>query len=139
MKKAWKISLIVMANILAVMFVAVSAFIAVIFSTAKSETFDRNKLINPNLKIEVFDKENNLISDKNIFNNQYIKISQLSQQTLQSFMSIEDKNFYSHNGINPKRIVKAMLKNIKKGEAAEGASTISQQLIKNTNLSSEKT
>lgn len=139
MKKAWKISLIVMANILAVMFVAVSAFIAVIFSTAKSETFDRNKLINPNLKIEVFDKENNLISDKNIFNNQYIKISQLSQQTLQSFMSIEDKNFYSHNGINPKRIVKAMLKNIKKGEAAEGASTISQQLIKNTHLSSEKT
>jgi penicillin-binding protein 2A len=41
--------------------------------------------------------------------------------------------------INLKRMAKAMLKNIKNGKASEGASTISQQLIKNTHLSSEKT
>ncbi len=56
-----------------------------------------------------------------------------------AFISVEDKRFYSHNGLDVKRILGAMLVNVKKGSFSQGASTISQQLIKNTHLSSEKT
>ena len=139
MKKATKISLITLSVILAVGLLVASFGLAIAFNITKNEKFQKEKLVNPNLKIEVYDNNNNLISDKNMFNNQYIKISDLNAHTLDAFVSIEDKNFYSHNGINIKRMGKALIKNLSKGRAVEGASTISQQLIKNTHLSSEKT
>ena len=139
MKKAKKISLIVVASILALLFIVASVFASIFFTISKSETFNQNKLINANMKIEVYGDDGNLLSDKSLFNSQYISLSKIPKETIDAFISIEDKTFYSHNGINPKRIVKAILNNISKGKASQGASTISQQLIKNTHLSSEKT
>lgn len=139
MKKAKKISLIVVASVLALLFIVASVFASIFFSISKSETFNQNKLINANMKIEVYGDDENLLSDKSLFNSQYISLSKIPKETIDAFISIEDKTFYSHNGINPKRIVKAILNNISKGKASQGASTISQQLIKNTHLSSEKT
>lgn len=139
MKKAKKISLIVVASFLALLFIVASVFASIFFSISKSETFNQNKLINANMKIEVYGDDGNLLSDKSLFNSQYISLSKIPKETIDAFISIEDKTFYSHNGINPKRIVKAILNNISKGKASQGASTISQQLIKNTHLSSEKT
>ena len=54
-------------------------------------------------------------------------------------ISTEDKRFYKHNGFDVKRIARAALNNAKSKSFKEGASTISQQLIKNTHLSHEKT
>ena len=68
-----------------------------------------------------------------------IKISDLNKHTIDAFLTSEDRNFYNHSGIDYKRIVGALLKNIKSGKIKQGGSTISQQLIKNTHLSSEKT
>ncbi len=56
-----------------------------------------------------------------------------------AFVSTEDKRFYTHNGRDWRRIVKAFLSNLKAGSFKQGASTISQQLIKNTHLTQEKT
>ncbi len=56
-----------------------------------------------------------------------------------AFVAVEDKRFYSHGGLDPKRIAKAAFKNLSSFSFREGASTISQQLIKNTHLSGEKT
>ena len=139
MKRAKKISLTIFCCLLGFLLIATSVGLGVYFSITKSQSFEKEKLVDPNLHIEVFDSENNLISDKNMFNNQYIKLSSLNQNTIDAFVSIEDKSFFSHNGINLKRMASAMLKNLGKGRFVEGASTISQQLIKNTHLSSEKT
>jgi len=49
-------------------------------------------------------------------------------------LAIEDHNFYEHSGINIKRILGAVVKNIKSGYKAQGASTITQQLSKNLYL-----
>ena len=56
-----------------------------------------------------------------------------------AFVAVEDKRFYTHHGFDYRRIGKAVLKNISSLSFREGASTISQQLIKNTHLSVEKT
>lgn len=56
-----------------------------------------------------------------------------------AFVAVEDKRFYEHHGIDTKRIFGALWHNLTSFSFKEGASTISQQLIKNTHLSSEKT
>lgn len=65
------------------------------------------------------------------------KISPLAQQAT---IAVEDKNFYSHNGIQPLAIVRAILKNIIDGDllGGQGGSTITQQVIKNSLLTTEK-
>src|SRR5699024_2251568 len=57
----------------------------------------------------------------------------------EAIVSIEDKRFYDHNGVDFRRILKAAFVNLKQGWGAEGGSTISQQVIKRNVLSSEKT
>lgn len=139
MKKATKISLIVFASLLAILLIVASVFASIFFSISRSETFQKDKLISADVKIEVYGNNDEQLSDKSLFNSQYISLSLIPTETKEAFISIEDKNFYSHSGINPKRIVKALVNNILNGKAVQGASTISQQLIKNTHLSSEKT
>lgn len=56
-----------------------------------------------------------------------------------AFVSLEDRRFYSHKGYDPIAIVRALFADIKAGKIVEGASTITQQLVKNTHLSSERT
>ncbi len=69
----------------------------------------------------------------------YIPISKLSKTTVDAFISAEDKRFYKHGGLDYKRIASAVISNLKTKSFSQGASTISQQLIKNTQLSNEKT
>ena len=56
-----------------------------------------------------------------------------------AFIATEDKRFYKHKGYDAIRIGSAILKDIKAGKAVEGASTITQQLVKNTHLSQDRT
>src|SRR3989344_2214456 len=66
------------------------------------------------------------------------KIDDLPPYLLQATIAIEDKNFYKHFGLDPVAIVRAFYHNITE-QRLEGASTITQQLIKNTILTPEKT
>lgn len=139
MKKIVKRCLI--ASILILIFggVLCVSFITVSFIKYQSIPLNAESLISPSLTIEVYDKENKLLKEDNQFNGDYCKLNDLPQYTKDAFISIEDKEFYNHKGINKKRIIKAMINNLKSGKMKEGASTISQQLIKNTHLSNEKT
>jgi 1A family penicillin-binding protein len=68
-----------------------------------------------------------------------VPLNQISLNLVHATVATEDKNFYNHHGIDPKGILRAILKDVTKGEKAQGASTITQQLIKLSVLSSEKT
>lgn len=73
-----------------------------------------------------------------------IKLDELPSYVLQATIAVEDKNFYSHFGIDLAAIIRAFRANLQKetevnGTYLEGASTITQQLIKNTLLTAEKT
>ena len=100
--------------------------------------FDIDKIKNSNVSIEVFDSQNRPIKDEDTTNN-FVELNNISSDTKNAFIAIEDKNFYKHGGLNYKRMIKAMLKNIGSLSFSEGASTISQQLIKNTHLTNKKT
>ncbi len=63
---------------------------------------------------------------------------EVPQNLKDAFISIEDKRFYDHHGIDYRRIAGAAARNLTKG-TRQGASTITQQLIKNTHLSAEQT
>ncbi len=86
---------------------------------------------------KIYDNDGKLISGTDL-NNDYVKLEEVSPYLIKAFISIEDKNFYKHNGLNYLRIAKAMFNNIIAGDFVEGASTISQQLIKNKYLTNEK-
>ena len=81
---------------------------------------------------------NNQIINKSSYVDNYIEYSNIPDSLIQAFISIEDKRFYKHNGVDVIRIGGALVKNIQSKEIKEGASTISQQLIKNTHLTAEK-
>ena len=103
-----------------------------------SITFDKTKLSYINTQIKIFDnKKKPVSSNTNLVKN--ITFNDIPENLINAFVSIEDKNFFKHNGINYKRIIKATLKNLTSFKLKEGASTISQQLIKNTHLTNEKT
>ncbi|MCM1394473.1 MAG: transglycosylase domain-containing protein, partial [[Eubacterium] siraeum] len=69
----------------------------------------------------------------------YVDINLVSDDLKYAFVALEDKRFYKHNGYDLTRMIGAMLNNIKAGSVREGASTITQQLVKNTHLSHERT
>lgn len=67
-----------------------------------------------------------------------IKLEEAPQTLLQGLFSTEDRDFYSHFGLSPKGIARAMWSNIKAGGMVQGGSTITQQLVKNFFLTSER-
>jgi penicillin-binding protein 1A len=65
-------------------------------------------------------------------NRSYEKIDRIPQYLCDAFVAIEDERFYSHNGIDIKGIMRAGVSAIKNRQLGQGASTITQQLIKNS-------
>ena len=139
MKKFIKISLIIFTILLLVGLVALGLYISSIYINARAIKLDENALSSPYISVQVLDSENKPIKEDNEINRSFASINSLSDNTKNAFISIEDKSFYQHHGVNYKRIAKAMVNNIKARKLKEGASTITQQLVKNTQLTSEKT
>ena len=71
--------------------------------------------------------------------NEWAKLSDISSNLKNATISIEDKNFYKHQGFDIFRIVKALMINLKSKSNSQGASTITQQLSKNLFLNFDKT
>lgn len=69
----------------------------------------------------------------------WVSISELQPSTVYAFISAEDARFFEHEGVDIIRIAGAIVADIKAGSYVQGASTISQQLIKLSHLTSEKT
>ena len=113
--------------------------LGIYFLLSPKISFNMDVIRDNNLSIEIYNNQNLLIDEYNSFNTVKISLDNLQDYTKQAFISIEDKDFYNHNGISIKRMGKAFIKNLSNFQILEGASTISQQLIKNTFLTNEKT
>ncbi|BBA84814.1 transglycosylase domain-containing protein [endosymbiont of Pachyrhynchus infernalis] len=106
--------------------------------------FKENKLIKikniNDLYVENINIDPNIIS---IINNNkkyklFLPISNFPKTLINILIEIEDKNYFSHNGINIKSIIRAIIKNVLNKKIIEGGSTITQQLVKNIFLTNKK-
>jgi penicillin-binding protein 1A len=68
-----------------------------------------------------------------------VPLDAVSPHMLDALLAVEDKRFFSHHGIDPIRIVAAAWRNVKAGRIVEGASTITQQLARASQLTPERT
>ncbi len=85
----------------------------------------------------IYDSQGNVITDyKGTENRVMVSITQMPLSLQHAFVAVEDARFYTHNGVDLKRIVGSFIKNFV-SNTNEGGSTITQQVIKNTMLSSE--
>ena len=83
----------------------------------------------------LYDNNNNLFEGSN---EEWVKLNQISDYVIDATIAVEDKHFYSHQGFDYFRIIKAMFTNITNGKTLQGASTITQQYAKNLFLSFDK-
>lgn len=139
MKKFIKVFLIILFICILACLIGVAFYISSIYVSARAMPLNKEALSSPYISLQVFDSENKPIKEDNEINKAVVNISNISDSTKNAFISIEDKSFYNHHGVNYKRIFKAMINNLKARSLKEGASTITQQLVKNTQLTSEKT
>jgi penicillin-binding protein 1A len=68
-----------------------------------------------------------------------VDLARLPRYVPAAFVAIEDRRFYEHGGFDPRGIARAIVSDIARGRAAQGASTITQQLARNLFLSSDRT
>jgi len=86
----------------------------------------------------IYDSNGNLITEyKGSENRVMVSIAAMPSYLQQAFVAVEDARFYTHTGVDLKRIIGAFVSNMT-SSSVQGGSTITQQLIKNTLLSSEQ-
>lgn len=68
-----------------------------------------------------------------------VKLDDVPKYLISALLATEDREFYSHFGVNPKAILRAMLVNLRAGSVVQGGSTLTQQLVKNFFLTKKKT
>ena len=68
-------------------------------------------------------------------NRDVVPLDQISPNLKRAVLAIEDSNFFTHKGINPGGIARALIVNLEKGRTVEGGSTMTMQLVKNLFLS----
>ena len=93
----------------------------------------------PKLTTKIYDRNGELIAtlykDEN---REYVKYDEIPGRAIEALLAIEDTKFFEHGGINFDAIFRAIIKDIKAGRFVEGASTITQQLVKNMVLTRKK-
>jgi penicillin-binding protein 1B len=68
-----------------------------------------------------------------------LRREQLPPRLVKTLLAVEDRKFYQHHGIDPKGILRAAYENLRAGRTVQGASTLTQQLVKNFYLTQERT
>ena len=94
----------------------------------------------PPVSSKVYSGEGELVSDFSSEKRIFVPHNSISEKVINSFLSAEDKNFYSHPGVDAKGVLRAIINNISNimlSKRLEGASTITQQVAKNFLLTNE--
>jgi len=110
-------------------------------------TFDENsiRLIrdrSDRKEIEKFSLKPGLISNaigKNREKRRYVSYREIPEVLINAVVAAEDRRFFSHSGIDPIRILQALIIDIRAGDTIQGASTLTQQFVKNYFLTPERT
>jgi penicillin-binding protein 1A len=98
------------------------------------------KSFKPSVSSKVYSGDGELVNDFSTEKRIFVPYNAISDKVINSFLSAEDKNFYSHPGVDAKGVLRAVINNISNvvsSKRLEGASTITQQVAKNFLLTNE--
>ena len=125
--------LLIFISIIILCIIAFGIYIAI-----NAPKFDPDNLVKNNGTL-IYDKNGDLITVIGSEKRQNVKYEELPQVLIDAIISTEDANFFSHKGVDLKRLLKATYYQAKGNSSAGGASTITMQLSKNSFTSTEAT
>jgi penicillin-binding protein 1A len=97
------------------------------------------KLLKDPISSKILDMDGELITEVGAENREYVNYKEIPKLVEEAVLAVEDVRFYKHHGLDPIRLGGAVIANFRDGFGSEGASTITQQVIKNSFLTPEKT
>ena len=110
--KAKKVLKITILSLFVVLVAGIFVVGGMVFYLYNTTHLDINAISQNNLGVSIYDNSGKMLSQSVNSSKRLVDVNELPQYVLDAFTSIEDKNFYTHNGIEPYRIAKAMLVNI---------------------------
>ncbi len=111
-----------------------------IFGIGSWQRLDLNKIVHLPQTGAIYDRNGEFVAKiRSAEDRVSVPLSSVPIEVRSAFLAAEDLRFYQHFGIDPLRIFGALRANLRSGEYAEGASTITQQLVKLSHLSAQKT
>ncbi|MET0239767.1 MAG: PBP1A family penicillin-binding protein [Sphingobium sp.] len=124
---AWAAAILLALLMLAIIWLALTAPL--------SRSLQPN--VPPSITLETVDGD--FITRKGANVGRPVKVADLPQHVPEAFIAIEDRRFYSHWGVDPRGIARAMWRNVRAGGVRQGGSTITQQLAKGVFLTADRT
>lgn len=136
-----KLNIFRLAILLLVLVVVIGGGISIglVFASVKDMPALSPEMLESGASTMVYDKDGKLITQIGIRNSVPVDIKEVPEQVKNAFLSIEDPGFYKHHGISIRGIARAAVNDIISGSRGEGGSTITQQLVRISMLSPEKT
>ena len=138
MNKFIKKSLIVLACFSLLIFITIFAILWTFSNNIPDYKFLKN--YKPPVSSKVYSGKGDLVADFSKEKRIFVPYDSIPKKVIYSFLSAEDKNFFSHPGVDAKGVLRAVINNIKNimsSKRLEGASTITQQVAKNFLLTNE--
>lgn len=136
-----KLNIFRLAILLLVLVVVIGGGISIglVFASVKDMPALSPEMLESGASTMIYDKDGKLITQIGIRNSVPVDIKEVPEQVKNAFLSIEDPGFYKHHGISIRGIARAAVNDIISGSRGEGGSTITQQLVRISMLSPEKT
>lgn len=136
-----KLNIFRLAILLLILVVVIGGGISIglVFASVKDMPALSPEMLESGASTMIYDKDGKLITQIGIRNSVPVDIKEVPEQVKNAFLSIEDPGFYKHHGISIRGIARAAVNDIISGSRGEGGSTITQQLVRISMLSPEKT
>lgn len=141
-KRILKKTFLIFSILIVILITSVSGYAFAVIKSAPD--LDVNAILEPSETTTLYDDKGNFVTNYITTSQRYVvDSSEIPNNLKNAYVSIEDERFYEHKGIDIKRILGAVVNNIKsklQGKSTyQGGSTLTQQLIKNTLLTDEST
>ena len=127
---------------LVIIFLGIVIGLLYLYDFYQTVNFNANKIINynPPQSALFYDRNGNLLDIRYSKENRiYVKYKNIPGRIIETLIATEDTSFFEHPGVNFNAILRALITDIKAGKKVEGASTITQQLVRNIYLNRKKT
>ncbi len=125
---------------IALFFILPASITGGIYSWIKDDIPSSNAILiqKPSLSTYIYDSEGTLIGSFAAERRRLVSLDDVAEPMRQAIVAVEDSRFYQHWGIDPVGIIRAAFSNLRKGGISQGASTITQQLVRQLVLNNER-